>query len=183
MAGPTGLEPATSGVTGRKVVRKRNKNAELSRGFCCHSWVAVGGLGWVPVARGHVFGHVSQVCSRQGVHRAGEHGRPGGCRKTTRPRQRQNHDDLRQGHQGGQGPGCRRPGEGISELATESCIWCELASTTPRKSRSSAAKRCESLTTFSRPPSSLPPRGPDDSLRDLGPICIVVARIARPRDP
>ena len=28
---------------------------------------------------------------------------------------------------------------------------------------------------LSRPPSSLPPLGPDESLRDLGPICIVVA--------
>jgi hypothetical protein len=32
-----------------------------------------------------------------------------------------------------------------SELATEQCIWCELASTTTRKSRSSAEKCCESL--------------------------------------
>jgi len=40
--------------------------------------------------------------------RRGSGGRPG----ATRARQHQNHDDLRQGDQGGQGPGCRCLGEG-----------------------------------------------------------------------
>jgi hypothetical protein len=115
---------------------------------------------------------------------SGQRERPGNRPGAARPRQHQDHHDLRQGHHRGQGPGCGRPSEGLPGLATESCIWCELASTTTRKSRSSARKCCESLThSLPYPPSSLPLFGPDDGVRDLGPIRISMARLARARDP
>ncbi len=49
----------------------------------------------------------------------GQRRRLGGRPGAVRVRQNQDHDDLRQGHQGGQGSCCGRPGEGLPRLATE----------------------------------------------------------------
>ncbi len=142
---PEGLPGVEEGPGGRCLKRRPGLHrpagaAYPQRGLAGGQGPHGGGGPGSPLRHAHVSPY---LCDPPVSGQRRRHGnRPG----ATRARQHQDHHDLCEGDQGGQGPGCGRSGEGLSELATESCIWCELASTTPRKSRSSAGKCCESLT-------------------------------------
>jgi len=49
---------------------------------------------------------------------SGQRRRPGNRPGATRTRQHQDHHDLREGHQGGQGPGCAHPGQRLPRLTS-----------------------------------------------------------------
>ncbi len=151
---PPGTESPPEGVPG---VEAGPRGGCLGRSACVH-WAAgttdpkrrlAGGQGahaglgsGSPVRHAHVSAHVCDS-SLPGKRRRPRN-RPGAAWS----RQHQDHDDLRQGHQGGQAAGDHRPWEDLRQLATEPQNWCELEPTTTWKSRSFAWNCCESLTHF-----------------------------------
>ena len=103
---------------------------------------------------------------------AGQRGRPGGGPGAARPRQHQDHDDLREGCQGGQAEGGPRLGEDLPGLATERSNSCEVGPAPAGKCWITGPRWCDFLTRTWQPARALtsekPTRGlaglPDDVL-------------------